>query len=526
MTTFKKIMLYIVPFFVYILIAGLYIDYYKFQINGDATAYLDIAKNYASGNLKEAINAYWPPLFSILIVPFLWLNNHALMASKLATLTSGIFVLFSILVFIRSLKIDYIFRLAIIYAAVIPVVWFALGIVTPDLLSTAFSFFYFAFLFDEKYFNDRKYTIFAGLFGGLAYLSKQYFAFFFILHFIIVHTGWLLGKKKLKRSIIIKYLFLGLSVFISIFIIWNGLISLKHGRLIISNPGALNHAWVGPASPGFPLFTQGRLIPPPKSSTSIWTDPTELKFSDWSPLSSKENFKYQIKLIQDNVAKTISILVSYSALSYAMIIIYFIFIWREKIRSSFTHTQLYIFLGIILFILGYTAINVQPRYLWPVMLLTSILMAHILTELRKYGVLSKYRILASALLLLYFFASPSIRSLRALQYTEYNPSIMETIYSTANFLKSKKFPKNAKIASDSTWEEMGIITFLSDGKYYGMTNNSSVQLISRDLVKNKIEYFFVWGSLKDKYGIDDSFLNDYVEITDNALPGLNIYRLK
>lgn len=38
---------------------------------GDEISYISIAHHYSTGNWNEAINAYWSPLYSWLIAPFL-----------------------------------------------------------------------------------------------------------------------------------------------------------------------------------------------------------------------------------------------------------------------------------------------------------------------------------------------------------------------------------------------------------------------------------------------------------------------
>ncbi len=41
----------------------------RFTVMSDGISYLDIARNYAAGDWKMAVNAYWSPLLSWLMAP-------------------------------------------------------------------------------------------------------------------------------------------------------------------------------------------------------------------------------------------------------------------------------------------------------------------------------------------------------------------------------------------------------------------------------------------------------------------------
>ena len=59
------------------------------RLNTDAIAYMRVAEYWSTGNLDFAVNGYWGPLLSWLMVPFLWLGVETLFAAKLAMLISG-----------------------------------------------------------------------------------------------------------------------------------------------------------------------------------------------------------------------------------------------------------------------------------------------------------------------------------------------------------------------------------------------------------------------------------------------------
>jgi hypothetical protein len=52
------------------------------RVTGDATLYLSIAQKYVNGDFVNAINGYWGPLLSWLMVPFLLFGSSHLFSDK------------------------------------------------------------------------------------------------------------------------------------------------------------------------------------------------------------------------------------------------------------------------------------------------------------------------------------------------------------------------------------------------------------------------------------------------------------
>src|SRR5262252_9453801 len=63
---------------------------YRFQINPDGVSYISIAQGYLHGDFKHAVNGYWGPLLSWLLVPLLAVKIEPVLATKLlAVLMAG-----------------------------------------------------------------------------------------------------------------------------------------------------------------------------------------------------------------------------------------------------------------------------------------------------------------------------------------------------------------------------------------------------------------------------------------------------
>ena len=60
-----------------------------FRLNTDAIAYMRVAEYWSVGNFDLAVNGYWGPLLSLLMVPFLWIGVDPLISGKLVMLISA-----------------------------------------------------------------------------------------------------------------------------------------------------------------------------------------------------------------------------------------------------------------------------------------------------------------------------------------------------------------------------------------------------------------------------------------------------
>src|SRR4030042_2557729 len=60
--------------------AGLLINAYVSNI--DLLSYISLSQRYLHGSLRDAVNAYWSPLFSWLLLPFLLLPVEPVIAAK------------------------------------------------------------------------------------------------------------------------------------------------------------------------------------------------------------------------------------------------------------------------------------------------------------------------------------------------------------------------------------------------------------------------------------------------------------
>ena len=97
------------------------------------------SQKYATGDFSNAINGYWGPLFSWLLVPFLvkgFTPLFSLISAKTLSLIIGFTTLIGLRWLSHRVEIDETIRKLFVFALIIPILCFAFTELTADLLMT------------------------------------------------------------------------------------------------------------------------------------------------------------------------------------------------------------------------------------------------------------------------------------------------------------------------------------------------------------------------------------------------------
>ena len=482
------------------------IGYYQYQINPDGLVYIEIAKAYLMGNYNGAISAYWSPLISWLLIPFLifGLNPlYVLFSTKMLSLIVGFFTILGIGKLSYKFEMDETIRTVILFSAVPVILYFAYSVITPDLLMVCILIYYFNIVFSSEYPYKLSNGLFCGLLGALAYLSKSYAFPFFIAHFFlfnIIHYF----KNIQNRKKVLKNLLLGFAVFFVISGIWIGLISQKEGEITYSTSGEFNHNLVGPESKGWGV-THYLGITQDGSLTPI----ADVKY--WSPFESWSYFKYQLKLICTNTIDTINIYRSFSCFSLIILFVYLI-LFLKPFKRVLTDSRTYPLLTIIIFSVGYLPILVEERYLWIVYILIILMGGYLLNNLFKYKFFTNG--IKSIVLLIFaisFMWMP-------VSFLSENINSDKEIYNMANLIENQcNIHGNMAVNRDNKEISIVYLSYYLGTNYLGQTSVSNSKL-QEQLNKYNIDFYMVWGDNK-------SVLKEYTEVTNDKISGLKIYSI-
>ena len=494
------------------------LEYYRYQINPDGISYISVAQKYLNCDFGNAVNGYWGPLLSWLLMPFLYFSSDALLAAKLLSLLIGLVTIMALRALSYRFEMTESIRTVILFSAIPIVLTFIFFYITPDLLLTCILLFYLAVIFSANYAGRINKGILCGTLGGVAYLSKSFSLPFFISHFLVMNIIHYFRSETIQTKKKVVHNFLaGAVVFALISGVWIDLISNKYGKLTFGASGKTTYrAAAAPDAQGSAVLWIGFLEPPNETAISAWEDPSYVKVPAAAAMDSRSFVKNQLKVVTRHIDKMSNIFMKFSPLSIAIGIAYVLFWMRGFNIKTIRPEVLYPVVTIALFVGGYSLVYVEARYLWLICLMLMLMGGYVLASLFQNNFFTKTR--RTALLIIFFlsFAVPASLSLKD------SANRGKAIYSLSKALKSR-IPPNRKIASNASWGGSLYLSYHLDCKYYGAQkkNISKIEL-KRQLEKYGIDYYLLWGGAAP----DLRFLSNYEEITGGRIPGLRIYGLK
>lgn len=472
---------------VYTILGAAFLPSYQYQINPDGISYISIAQKYLNGDFANAVNGHWGPMISWLLVPILFLGVPPLLGVKIILFIAGGVTLAGITALSYEFEMREEARLASILALVPSVVYMAYSQITPDLLITCFLVFYLVFLSGEDYAKSVRYGVLCGLFGALAYFSKNYALPFFALHFLlfnIIHYFRETGKNR--RKAVLRNLCAGYIVFFVITSGWIYLLSSKYGGFTIGTAGRYNFlVKASPEMPDHPILCMGLLKPPNETAPSAWEDPSYLPLEPWSPLDSTEDLKHYGIVVAKNILEIYSILDKTSDL-HVIIVAAYIFMFLVPLKRDRLLNALFPLAALLLYSSGYALVYVERRYLYLNEILIALMGGQILSKLSGSGLLDKLKFKAAmGIFMLCFMNYPIIELVKYRRDGDNH-------YLNGQRLK-RELDIRGNIASNKNYGESMFMAFHMDCKYYGETRkNEAGGVLIEELNRNKIDYYFLW----------------------------------
>ncbi|MEJ5307851.1 MAG: hypothetical protein WHT27_06095 [candidate division WOR-3 bacterium] len=466
----------LLTFILYTILFFYFLLFFRYQINPDGISLINIAKKYLSGNFKLAVNGYWSPLISFLLIPFLVVFKEGVISFKILSYFIG---LFSIYLFDRFLKnvgiVSNYKKIFLIFFVPIVTTHFTLIKITSDFIITTFFLFLLSFLVDENLFNKKYSFILLGFIGFLTYLAKTY-GFFFFLGLLIILFFINLIKRDFRK---IKYLFLSGIVFIALSSIWIFIISAKYGYPTVGTTGKFNYTTLTIDTLKLKEVYTHPLPPPDSLSTSFWDDPSYVKHPEVSVKMVFENLNYYLKIVSERTLRTFKLLLSFSLfLPLFFILSVFLFIKKKKRKNLFL-----IFFASIISFIGYLPVEIERRYIFINFYLIASLF---LIVLENFKIRNFLKILSFILISLSFLIMP-LKELKS----DLNSG--KDVYNLSSELKNLNISGN--VASNLNRKNTTYISYYLNLKYYGTFyySNDKDKLLE-DLKRYKISYYFYYGN--------------------------------
>lgn len=481
----------------------------------DAVSYISLAQKYATGQWKKAINGHWSPLFSWLLVPFIWLKIEPVKAAKFLCVLIGGFTYFSFWLIIKNLfsyNNEKNIKWILMITAFPLILHHSLVVITPDLLVTSLILLYFNFLLSSSYFMSWKMPILCGILGTACYFSKSYGFLFFFISYLFYHFYYFIYfSRQIKKSKILAFFFLGCSIFLITSFPWILALKQKYGYWTISTAIRFNFNQISPNVCFKSLEFQGLIPPPNESALSYWEDPKVIPYEEWNPLRSKENFLYWLKRIKINFK---DFFVTIWDDSYLAPLILFLGIilcfWPRRHQSAFLITM-----NLLIYSSGFLLLFILDRYLYFVEFSLLLLGGYLLSLWprfkKKIFVFIFYTLLIS--FSISFVYKPILLIHKICTHNPVTP-FKETdkeIYLWAKavdkelakydhfYRHQKKHPESplpiANIATLGNWNRGIFVSYYLRLRYFGDLMPYQPEEIIPELKQHKIDYLFVFGEI-------------------------------
>ncbi|MDO8281287.1 MAG: hypothetical protein Q7U10_01465 [Thermodesulfovibrionia bacterium] len=490
-----------------------------------------MALEYSRGHFHNAVNGFFPPLISWLMVPFIKLGMTPVFAFRALNLVTGLFIL------IGAKALSYKFNIAdgirnALLLALVPILLYYSTYLFPDMLALCFLVYYTVIIFDNKYPDRVKNGLLCGVLGSLAYFSKNYAFPFFVAHFLMLNALFFLRcKTAIEKKNVFRNAVVGLVVFFMVSGVWVYLISSKYGSFTFGTAGDYMSKLLGPevradyqfedTQEDDPVYWAGLLKPSYETALSAWDDPSFM-LNKFYPKTVKltSDPKYLVQRMLKNTRIVIqTVFVKwFSFLSIPIIIAYILFCIQPLDKLLQRGDIIYPLATVVLFSAGLTpfVVNIDNvRYFWFDNILLLLMGGQVLSVLIRNEFFSGLRM---SILIIFFVLSFIAGPLRNVIQ---KPARGEDNY--ALFEKLKAYNVQGNIASDDKWSDALQVAYHlkldNDGTFfYGVPKkNQSGEALLHELKSHNIDYYLVYG---------ESGLPGYKEITDGRIPGLKVFSMK
>lgn len=494
---------------VYTLCGILFLIPFRYQISPDGVSYIRIAQNYLHGYFHEAINGYWSPLLSWLLLPFLLVGASPLVSAKIINIGAGEIVVIASWVLLRNFTDRRLIRTYITACiALISLDWVFVGsVVSPDLLLTACLVSYFTVIFSDRY-PTKKLAIVSGAMGGTAFLAKAYALPFFIVFHTIFHMYRYYWQPSRERKVWLRAFGLSSAIFVAICVPWILVISTKYYHLTFSTSSSFNIATVGPYMHGPPMLDQGFFAPSSAHAVSSWDDPSYFKIQSWNIrlFPRPKNVHFAINLVSTNLRGLWHVLLSFWSLSVLVIMLAAVFILSPKTRNRLLLPS---FLAMLVFLSGYGLTVYLDRYLWSLYILLFMFLAVILEWL--WTKVSRLQLAVILVILLPTFAFLPLKNMYAAR------NVDKEVSTNSQALKAAHL-ENAKVAADAEWLKSEYLCYYLQCKFYGIPGQLNAMSAQAELAAYEVRYIFLWQPITQK----PPYLNDYhlVQLGKPGAPSL------
>jgi hypothetical protein len=485
---------------------------YRYAITPDATAYIDIARDYASGHWADAVNGLWSPLYSLLLAVPIRAGVDPLLAGQLIQVLVGVAALLAVRALLSRLQVAPPVALVTLGALTVVTLSWTVGGVGPDLLPVALCVCYLRLVLDAGP-RHPVVALASGLVAGLGFLAKASFLpFFAVVTVAVVILRLSRGEAWRTQWIRAAAAVLGFAVLV---LPWVLALSTKYERPTFGAAATYNLAIIGPGfdslSVAHPQDTAGLLAPPNPRATSVWTDPTRMPLPVWTPLSAA-GFVHELRNIGLNVAESMNWLLRFWLLAPAVLIWGLSRFWARSHQRFREEVQI-LTVAVLTLIGIYLPWLVESRYLWPAFMLIVVLGASWWTT-RYHGGARLWPAASTLVVAVILLLAQPLHHL-----VPGDSAYGREPLDTARVLRGLGVGGNIASDQSSAWSHDLYVSYHLNAHYYGVVAPAaSDQQRTRQLREDHIDYVLVHSP------VTPSYLGGFVSIGRVPEASLTVFR--
>ncbi|RYD57346.1 MAG: hypothetical protein EOP56_08540 [Sphingobacteriales bacterium] len=372
-----------------IAVAVLY-PYCSGYIDPDATAYLTIARRYATGDWARAVNGYWSPWACWLTALVSKVGFGYFDAALLVNTVGAIAIVYISYSLFQLFYVKWVLQLALGCSLSLFLAYAVYKQSFADIWACFFMLSVLRIMLIGGFFSRPALWILIGVLGALAYYAKAYYFPFFILHTFVVGyyirrtTPMQDGKQWLKMA------FTAVSMMVICAMPWIWVLHSKYGIWTTGTAGSLNTSWYLVGHPYWKEGFSGLLAPTYSDSHYYWEEPYLANGATPHFWDSGSLFLLQIVRAGYNVLKFVNSMNALSCFMMAIWVASAVVVTTKRWDNVIDGKIRVICVSVLLFPLGFLLINYEPRYLWYMvplsMVLGGVLLQRIMLSIDRAGV--------------------------------------------------------------------------------------------------------------------------------------------
>jgi len=343
----------------------------------DGVSYISIAEHWAAGRFDLAVNGFWSPLLSLLLVPAALVDAPMFLAGQLLMIATGLVTVSQVKRLMHALHYDTVADDILVIGSTPLIAYPAVSLLTPDLLMGTLLLGYLVTMIDRRDRTPLRRGVVAGIWAGLAFLAKAYALPFVIAHLLITLFVRFIRRGDLReRRTFVTVTVLTLAVAV---VPWATLLSAKYGEMTVTTTGSYHVDVTARGSAGNAFGWAGILEPPNEFAITAWEDPSLLPRSTSAgpaPVDSDASDVLVNRIRRAigslEVAAIAGGLMGATGLLGTLSMLWWFVSRRPSrpVRDASPDPFVDIVLAVAVYIGGLSLLVIETRYLWAPLLLT------------------------------------------------------------------------------------------------------------------------------------------------------------